>query len=275
VNGLLGTPAQRAEWYIRAERHDLKNHLVVLIGAAMDRAPDATAKQLVRGYYDSFLDALDGLGKSADLDADMAKIRGIAAQMEAASKIEGKSDVSSRDLEKVILGVNASLDGLGSAIANADYMSKQVLSDIVRKVVVDVYDARSDKLSGTSAIDLKLDRGSGEVRTHKVSPFDMYLLFSNIINNALDATERGAVSVVTNYAPFAGIVCVENPGIMRPEVLEKMMRRKRFTTKPNGHGDGMPIVHDLVNKYGGTLAITPGTILTPTKVEVAIPYNKP
>lgn len=77
----------------------------------------------------------------------------------------------------------------------------------------------------------------------------------NLVRNAIEASRDGRVVVELAAAP-AGIqikVVDDGPGI--PDELRPRIYEPFFSTKPEGTGMGMTIVHSLVTAHGGTIDV--------------------
>lgn len=107
----------------------------------------------------------------------------------------------------------------------------------------------------------------------------MQQIFLNIINNAIDAVDKGGLIRITSRQTEAKTVRVDihdnGPG-MPPEVLKKVFE-PFFTTKKNnerqGTGLGLSITYGLVKKLGGKISVssevgtgTTFTIIFPEKL---------
>ena len=101
-------------------------------------------------------------------------------------------------------------------------------------------------------------------RNMPVSGWELCRVLGNLIDNAADALAdagrredagRPAIDVLIDETPegFAFEVSNNGPAIP-PEHLESIFR-EGFTTKSEGHGSGLAIVREIVESYGGTIAV--------------------
>lgn len=94
-----------------------------------------------------------------------------------------------------------------------------------------------------------------------VSGWEMCRIFGNLIDNARDAIiEKGTcegkrILVVLGETPNAFIFRVENNGPRIPDRHMSSIFLPGFTTKCEGHGSGLSIVHDIMNAYGGHITV--------------------
>ncbi len=88
-----------------------------------------------------------------------------------------------------------------------------------------------------------------EKQTHQV--------LLNLLNNAVEAYEEATIKIKTKYIPSKNIVQIvvsdNGPGIEKG-VLNKLLVSK-ITTKPDGHGYGLPICRKIIENHGGTMEV--------------------
>jgi signal transduction histidine kinase len=94
---------------------------------------------------------------------------------------------------------------------------------------------------------------------------------SNLVRNAIEAVAAGGHVSVDLVLPdderFVIRVGDDGPGI--PEAIRSRIYEPFFSTKENGTGLGMSIVHSLVSMHGGTIDLDTGP--HGTQFHVAIP----
>lgn len=93
-----------------------------------------------------------------------------------------------------------------------------------------------------------------------VAGWEMCRIIGNLVDNAIDAlleSETADPSIklciaesLTNWS-----LSVENNGPEIPSDHKKSIFLPGFTTKSAGHGNGLSIVQDLIEKYGGSLQL--------------------
>jgi signal transduction histidine kinase len=88
-------------------------------------------------------------------------------------------------------------------------------------------------------------------------PFRLAEVFTNLIQNALEAApEGGTVRVrVASHGDEHVRVLVENPGVGIPPEMRERIFHPFFTTKARGTGLGLPIARQLVEAHRGTLTM--------------------
>jgi two-component system NtrC family sensor kinase len=83
-------------------------------------------------------------------------------------------------------------------------------------------------------------------------------IFVNLLSNAVQAMEgKGRLELATRLQDGAMIVRVSDTGCGIPKARIHQIFDPFFTTKDPGKGTGLglSIVHQIVNKYGGTVGI--------------------
>ena len=91
-------------------------------------------------------------------------------------------------------------------------------------------------------------------------PFDekqMQQVLLNLLNNSVEAYEEATIKIETKYYPSKELVHIivsdNGPGIEQ-EVLKKLLKSK-ITTKPDGHGYGLPICRKIIENHGGAMEV--------------------
>jgi two-component system sensor histidine kinase PhoQ len=86
---------------------------------------------------------------------------------------------------------------------------------------------------------------------------DLMELLGNLLDNAFKWT-AGIIRITAHNNVGGLTLCVEDngPGIGEGEAAQVLQRGVRLDEATPGHGIGLPIVRDIVEAYGGELAIT-------------------
>lgn len=102
---------------------------------------------------------------------------------------------------------------------------------------------------------LTLTPSSGEMLA-SVDAGKLHQVIQNLLRNALEATPRGGtVSVELDMQPEALHVRVGDTGPGMSEETRRRIFEPFFSTKDNGTGMGMSIVHSFVTMHGGSIDI--------------------
>ena len=116
----------------------------------------------------------------------------------------------------------------------------------------------------------------GGVGPVQADPEQLEQALVNLLNNAVEATERGEIRVATRATAAGAEIVVQDTGAgIEPENLDRIFDLY-FTTKPEGTGMGLSLVHRIVSEHGGRMDVqsTPGegtriAVLLPRKLEPA------
>ncbi|WP_159668876.1 PAS domain-containing sensor histidine kinase [Andreprevotia sp. IGB-42] len=106
-----------------------------------------------------------------------------------------------------------------------------------------------------AAIILKLDVDQpGEVIANRK---ELLGVFINLLENALQASPPGAVIELSLFfaADFATIDVIDHGKGMPPDVIERLFE-PFFTTRKEGTGLGLAIVRNLLDQFGGDIAVS-------------------
>lgn len=107
-----------------------------------------------------------------------------------------------------------------------------------------------------SGIETVLDLGAAD-REISADPDQIRQVLWNLVSNAVQAMERGGtLTVATRDAAEDGegiLLLVGDTGGGIPHDAVHNIFNPFFTTKPRGTGLGLPIVHAIVQKHGGTI----------------------
>jgi two-component system nitrogen regulation sensor histidine kinase NtrY len=111
---------------------------------------------------------------------------------------------------------------------------------------------------GTSPVPVEL--APGEDVTLQADPDGLRRLFSNLVKNAIEASQPGAapVRITVEPGPSALRITLRDGGTGIPAVLEgAALTRGLFSTKPGGSGQGLPISQKIAHEHGGSLRLEP------------------
>jgi len=142
------------------------------------------------------------------------------------------------------------------------------LAELTRDVV-------SRMAPGAEAQGVSLDAQAPDELSHEFDPIQLSQVVENLIRNALEAQpDGGAIRVALASDAGQAVLTVTDEG---PGVPEQQLTRVfdlYYTTKPNGNGLGLPMVHQIVAEHGGATRILsePGQ---GTTLEITLPRNEP
>src|SRR5437763_11787299 len=78
----------------------------------------------------------------------------------------------------------------------------------------------------------------------------------NLLNNAVEATERGEIRVTARREPHRVVIEVADPGRGVPDSDKEKLFLPYSSTKGRGTGLGLAIVHRIVNDHDGRISVT-------------------
>jgi signal transduction histidine kinase len=176
-----------------------------------------------------------------------------------AIKLSGKAELSScenhklkdylfqskKGLEKVVGIVSSLLNFPG-----IDYAPKEMIS--INKIIKDTirfleYKAASRKIN----IVFKLDNQVSNIKNE-----DMCHVFSNIVNNSIDAMPNGGELKISSARKNGNnIIKFSDTGVGIPKNIQHRIFNPFFTSKENGTGLGLAICMDIVTRCGGNISV--------------------
>ena len=102
---------------------------------------------------------------------------------------------------------------------------------------------------------LRLAREFEPVGRIQADPEQLEQVLLNLLGNAVEATEEGEIRVATRPAEEGVEIVVQDTGAgIPPEHIERIFDLY-FTTKPEGTGLGLSMVHRIVSEHGGRIEV--------------------
>lgn len=162
------------------------------------------------------------------------------------------------------LQVVYSLTEMGAYQETMDYIQRvyadvQALGSVLKTAVPAVNALLSAKSSDCreKGIDLKVEIYSSWKEMH-IPGWELCRIIGNLLDNAIDAVEEVKSSspyirITISESVSSFILKVENNGPEIPPEHRANIFLPGFTTKCAGHGNGLNIITDLMEKYGGTM----------------------
>ena len=103
---------------------------------------------------------------------------------------------------------------------------------------------------------------------------DLLELFGNLLDNAAKWARQRVVLRVEEGEGLAFAVEDDGPGIPTERLGELSGRGVRLDEAVPGHGIGLPIVREIVDHYGGSLAFSRSEVLGGLRAEVHLPADR-
>ena len=117
---------------------------------------------------------------------------------------------------------------------------------------------RWKNMAQAKGIDYKIDReGMREIPEVLCNTTELREVFTNIINNALDAMpDGGRLSLSTSSNEDTVFICISDTGIGMSEDVKKNIFDPFFTTRrPLGRGLGLSISYGIITRHGGKIEV--------------------
>jgi signal transduction histidine kinase len=157
-------------------------------------------------------------------------------------------------IEKTITGVRK-IEGFSKSLLTRRRASSKLLPTSLNKVASDFVEFVRF-LPKFKHNDISIMLGEG------IPPIDLdvdqiHQVLLNLVNNSVEAKATARIELRTEYDAAANMVSLtlkdDGPGIDEA-ILDKLFTEK-VTTKPEGHGYGLPICKHLIEAHGGTIAV--------------------
>jgi PAS domain S-box-containing protein len=133
--------------------------------------------------------------------------------------------------------------------------SRIALNDIARQVL-ETIEPRRKELAELRGVRIDVVSKLPKVKPISGDAGDLREALTNVVFNAMEAMPRGGrLTVTTGVRGDSVFIEVEDTGVgMSPEVREKALQ-PFFTTKPEGTGLGLSLVHGAVKRHNGHIEI--------------------
>lgn len=141
------------------------------------------------------------------------------------------------------------------------YADVQAVGSLIRTAVPAVNALLSAKAADCSERGIAFDADIQSAwEDMPVAGWEMCRIIGNLIDNAVDAlaeshTQQPRIQIRISESLTCWRLEVENNGPQIPDAHRSSIFMPGFTTKSAGHGNGLSIVRDLVQAYGGEIAL--------------------
>lgn len=277
----FGTLQDRVGWYIRAQGHSLFGALHGL-GLRVKEYGLPDLVNLLRESNTTVVRVLTDFTNSDDLETQYQFL--MSPLMEIRKKLCGISvpEEQRKNLEELLSIAERNLNRIGEIVKDPTYEDDIVLYNLVQDALFEVCETHPDKFPKKPIFDNKIRfEISSNVHEypprHRCSAYEMYLLFYNMLGNAVEAINEGVIRVHIEHKPnesYATFTIESVGSVINEENLQRIRQRILFTTKKDGHGMGMKIVYDILDKYKGNLRVSSDPQTTTTRFEFDLPYRK-
>jgi len=144
---------------------------------------------------------------------------------------------------------------IGSFLTFARPLQIHAVMAELRSVVADVLREQSDRARNCS-VELRFDAASDADLRFAFDPDTMRVALSNLVQNAIQASEPGQMVVISaaDNGERIGIRVADSGSGIDTEHLESIFN-PFFTTKPQGVGLGLALVSKIVDEHGGRISV--------------------
>lgn len=183
----------------------------------------------------------------------------------------------SRSTNKKI--THSNFEGPSSLLNNGNSSTERMtLIAFIALVRQGVEDKRVELLGVEKAIELNFDDQIPVTRDSlsvSIAPNSFAQIFSNILNNAIDAIgDAGRILITANYEQGrVHIAFSDNGRGISPEIVPTLFKKGRTFGKENGNGLGLYFAKSFVNQWGGDIGID-SVVGRGTKVTISLPIQQ-
>ncbi len=210
------------------------------------RLKETTDKMLDEIRRDTALKTIGRLAGTVihDLKSPITVIKGYLEFLE--------KDLSLDERKKIIEILKKEINKLLSMIQ--DFLEFSRGKETLRPVKVDLKDYIQEIIlfmkeeASKKNIEIKI---TGEGFCSNIDPIKMRRVFTNIIQNSIEAMEKGLIEIILKDGE---IVFKDNGKGMSPEVKERIFE-PFFTSKQTGTGLGMTIVKKIIEDHNGKILV--------------------
>lgn len=138
-------------------------------------------------------------------------------------------------MSKIVISSITHLEKLHPHILFGDYIDKEFSGDRI-KISVDLPESDADIVA---------------------CGYELHLLFINLLSNAIDAIKKkGNIWIKLSYEKHKAIINISDDGtLISGSEIKKIMSKSDYSSKGEGHGHGLKIVKDVIDKYHGSFEI--------------------
>lgn len=256
-----GELKDKIAWYLRAHGHSCAGGLY-LIRTYLDYNEMKTSSKAVQ----ETITTLDELPKEENTETAIEKLEEKLRGLKKILQEEKIAQDKKKELIEVLEGVEKNIEKIRQITKDPDYEEPVQLEDVLLATIIQVKNNHPQRIHGRiagneneknkKAIHIEEQIGEEENKL-KVPGYELQLLLYNLINNAIEAIpEKGKITIsVQKKIREYQISITDNGEGMDKETLEKIRRKEAFTTKNEGHGKGLRITYDIIEKNKGTLQV--------------------
>ena len=257
-----GDIQKKIQWYIRAHGHSSIGGLNLLL-AFFKYQEDTKIINMIERAIENF----ELFGEVKDLNLQQKLLKNSITDIVGYIDDYRIEDYKKNELYQVIEGVNKNLNIIKSIIEDPGYEEQFYLSKIFESTITELIKIYPNKLSGeligkpdgNNRINITFQIIGKECKI-TLCGYEIQLLFYNLMTNSIDAINsnknNGNINVKLNFMKDYVLIEIKNDGEqISEEQIKSMNKREYFSTKGQGHGKGMKIIFDILDKYKSSLFI--------------------
>ncbi len=248
-------------------RNEILRLFEILAGQAATAIQNARLYEDLKKTYEELKEANDHIIKSermalrgemaAEISHELNNIIGIVSlQSQALQRFIQQGDKPSSqkyvsDIQESIIKIHTFAENLLVRSSIKSQLYPMDLNALVDKFSIFI---RSLKKFRKGKIVLTTDEKLPHINCDK-DQIQQVLL--NLANNAIEANAEATITIKTEYSAenkSVRLIVADNGPGLDPSVKEKLFT-ERITTKPNGHGYGLPICKKIIQNHHGEITV--------------------
>ena len=258
---ISGDIKDKIRWYLKAHGHSSLGSLNII--STYFEFMGVKEKAAIVG---SALRAFEAFGSAGDIVQELYALEMKIGDVENLIRRE-PAGPKKNELTIFISNVKTNLRRVEDIMRNPGYEERFKLSNILLFTVIQLEKQYPGILYG-DLIGNRSEYTGDTIQLHVHEPEDeceilccgleMQLLLLNLLSNAADAISgRGNIFINFEFKENDVVIIVSDDGVtITDDTIQEIMDGKQVSRKGQGHGQGLKIIRDIVEKYGGSLAVT-------------------
>jgi signal transduction histidine kinase len=252
---------EKIRWYIRAHGHSSIGSLNL-----MWTYFSFSDNQRIADDVQKAIDSFEQFGFDKDLNKQQQLLQ---KHMHTVEKDIQQTEIEPEkkdEMQQMLQGVYRNIERIESIIDDPNYEEEFKLNDIYHSTLTELLKRYPNTFYGET---LSLNESGDKIQIHfqvtgseqslHICGYDMQLLLFNIISNASDALigkkKHGNIWIDFDYKKDHVAIHIADDAGISDEALKLLKSKKSFSTKGEKHGQGMKIIHDLLEKHSAKLSV--------------------
>ncbi|HDH53220.1 MAG TPA: PAS domain S-box protein, partial [Nitrospirae bacterium] len=185
-------------------------------------------------------------GISHELRNSMSVISGYAKLL--SKKVEGSNKATVDAIQSEINIMDRIISEL-LAFAKPTFLNMEdvVINELIKETTAAVIDGNESVKVAVNSTDLLSVKADGVL---------LRQAFTNLFSNALDAMpDGGSIEVEMSFVNGKAEICIKDTGCGIPEEIKQKIFLPFYTTKQEGTGLGLALVHKIIVSHGGSIEV--------------------